>query len=89
MFLGAKLFNQPLGSWNTSKVMSMGCMFLGAKNFNQSLENWNISNVKYVILMFLETDSMLRTFPNLKETPDTSNWKKNFNRAKPTKGARH
>jgi len=37
--------------------------------------------------MFMSAESMLKTFPNLKETPDTKNWRENFYRAKPTKGA--
>ena len=33
-------FNQPIGSWNVSKVTNMFSMFENNSAFNQSLENW-------------------------------------------------
>jgi len=33
-------FNQPIGSWNVSKVTNMFSMFENNNAFNQSLENW-------------------------------------------------
>jgi surface protein len=33
-------FNQPIGSWNVSKVTNMYSMFENNSAFNQSLENW-------------------------------------------------
>jgi len=33
-------FNQPIGSWNVSKVTNMFSMFENNGGFNQSLENW-------------------------------------------------
>jgi hypothetical protein len=53
------------------------------------LASWNTNKLINTGRMFFGAESMLRTFPNLKETPKTTNWEENFNRAKPTKGARH
>jgi surface protein len=45
MFNGATSFNQPIGTWNVSNVVSMGNMFQLATNFNQNIGSWDISNV--------------------------------------------
>merc|ERR1712083_1005669 len=45
MFLGAKTFNQPLASWDTSKVKDMKGMFLAARSFNQPLDSWDASKI--------------------------------------------
>lgn len=52
MFCGAKLFNQPLASWDVSKVFTMYAMFKEAKCFNRPLESWNVSNVLEMEIMF-------------------------------------
>ena len=52
MFDKAKLFNQPIGDWNTSKVTAMKLMFLGASSFNQPISDWNVSNVTNMNEMF-------------------------------------
>jgi len=36
MFNGARDFNQPIGTWNTSKVTEMDYMFRGAKSMKSS-----------------------------------------------------
>ena len=46
MFCCAEKFNQPIGNWDTSKVITMESMFEDAKSFNQPIGNWDISNVK-------------------------------------------
>ena len=34
MFCGAKIFNQPIGNWNTSKATDMISMFVGASSYS-------------------------------------------------------
>jgi surface protein len=43
-FRGASSFNQPLNSWDVSKVTNFGGMFMSASSFNQPLNNWNTSS---------------------------------------------
>jgi hypothetical protein len=67
-------------------------MFSGATNFCQDLSLWNTSSLVDDIDaedMFKEANKMQKTFCNLKDTPNVSNWNENFHRAKPIKGARY
>jgi len=52
MFNGARVFNQPIGSWNTTKVTNMNSMFGGAWTFNQPIGSWNTANVTDMSYMF-------------------------------------
>lgn len=52
-------FNQPIGNWNTIKVVNMSTMFQGAAVFNNGLASgvvgnmlWNLSSVTTTNLMF-------------------------------------
>ena len=65
MFYKASAFNQPLGTWNTSKVTTMSAMFNGAKSFNQPLDNWDTSKVTDFTSMFKNAQSF---------NQDLSNW---------------
>lgn len=52
MFSNADSFNQPIGSWNTTKVANMYGLFRSATAFNQPLNNWNTSKVDDFTAMF-------------------------------------
>lgn len=53
----AGAFNQPIGRWNTSKVMNMSFSFTGVYAFNQPLEEWDVSSVTNMGGMFCRTDN--------------------------------
>jgi surface protein len=52
MFANAFFFNQPIGNWNTGRVVSMNSMFDSAVYFNQPIGNWNTSQVTDMNSMF-------------------------------------
>jgi surface protein len=45
IMFGFSPFNQPIGSWNVSKVTNMTEMFRSAFSFNQNIGGWNVSGV--------------------------------------------
>lgn len=51
MFMHNNAFNQPIGSWNTSRVQSLGAMFSSGV-FNQNIGGWNTSNCTSLDAMF-------------------------------------
>lgn len=55
MFNNATTFNQPLGTWNVSKVTYANLMFAGATSFNQDLSAWDISLISSAINMLKPT----------------------------------
>ena len=52
MFYGCTTFNQPLNSWDVSKVTRMSSMFNGCTSFNQPLNSWDVSKVTDMSWMF-------------------------------------
>ena len=52
MFNNATQFNQPLNSWDVSRVRTMFSMFNNAEQFDQPLNSWDVSNVSNMALMF-------------------------------------
>jgi len=45
-------FNEPIGSWNTSSVVTMKEMFGAVSGFNQPIGSWNVGRVSDMALMF-------------------------------------
>jgi surface protein len=52
MLYNASAFNQPLNTWDTSRVTTMKSMFVNASSFNQPLDNWDTGNVTTMMGMF-------------------------------------
>jgi surface protein len=57
MFFYTKVFNQPIGKWDVSKVTNFESMFEGAEAFNQDLSSWNLNKHNNTKDMFLQAIS--------------------------------
>ena len=55
MFANAYSFNQPIDSWNVSKVYNMNGMFFYDSAFNQPIGSWDVSKVTNMAYMFVGT----------------------------------
>jgi surface protein len=65
MFYNANSFNQPIDSWDVSKVIFMRYMFSGATAFDQNIGSWNISNVISFYNMFLDAGLSTSNYDSL------------------------
>ena len=52
IFKHKRNFNQPIGNWDVSNVISMRMMFRSAYDFNQPIGNWDVSAVEDMNYMF-------------------------------------
>ena len=53
MFENALKINQPIESWDVSKIRNMDRLFYGAESFNQPLNGWDVSGVRTMEVMFM------------------------------------
>lgn len=52
LFQNNTSFNENIGFWDTSNVITMQSMFFGASSFNQNIGGWDVSNVEFTTNMF-------------------------------------
>lgn len=63
-FRGASIFNQPIGTWDTTGVTLTRGMFSGASAFNQNIGDWNTANVTNMFEMFKNATSFNQPLAN-------------------------
>lgn len=61
----ADSFNQPIGNWDTSNVITCHFMFFSAINFNQDIGNWDMGKI-------IRTESMFQNATSFNQ--DLGNW---------------
>jgi surface protein len=58
------LFDQNIGDWDVSYVISMAKMFFNCESFNQNLSGWDVSNVDNYYLFSAYTPQWTLPKPN-------------------------
>ena len=64
IFKHKRNFNQPIGNWDVSNVISMRLMFRSAYDFNQPIGNWDVSAVEDMNYMFSSASSFNQPIGN-------------------------
>lgn len=62
-------YNQPIGTWNTSKVTEFSNMFESNSTFNQDIGAWDMSSAVYLSAMFWQATAF-----NNGGSPSIQNW---------------
>jgi surface protein len=57
MFYSDSAFNQNIGSWNLSSLLSTSNMFSNTTVFNQDISLWNVSSITNMDYMFYNADA--------------------------------
>lgn len=74
MFRYNDAFNQNIGEWDVSNVITMSGMFAHTELFNQNISLWDVSNVRSMNEMFFLAKAFNQNLsdwciPNIKEEP--------------------
>ena len=72
MFNNAQKFNQPIGSWDVSRVTNMQYMFYHADVFNQPIGSWDVSSVTNMHYMFEYAPMFAQSLESWPETSVTT-----------------
>ena len=68
----ANSFNQDIGSWDTSNVITMSSMFDNANSFNQDIGSWDTSKVTIMANMFSQATAFNQNISNWNTSSVTS-----------------